>query len=116
MKVSVATLKSELVMFETKLIAQTNNLTNKSALAVIFKKFMPHIEKAISANTVNGLVDVEEIKGLVEAGIEGGGGKIVLHPQLPAWTALLGVDIVDVTITREEAKEFFDNLAAKAEG
>ena len=107
MKVSIADFKNAVLMFEAKIIEQVNNVTNKSALAMAFTKFAPQIDAAIAETAKDGMVDVDAIRTLVDAGIKGGGGKIVLKPQFPSWARLLGVGIGDITITKDEADEFF---------
>lgn len=107
MKVSVADFKNAVLMFEGALIEGASSATNKSVLAIVFTKFAPQIDKAIASLVVDGMVDVDAIKELVDAGIKGGGGKIVLTPQFPDWVPLLGVTIKDITITAAEAEEFF---------
>ena len=107
MKVTVQNFRNAVLMFEAKLIEQASSVTNKSALAMVFTKFAPKINDAIASLAVDGMMDVDAIKELVDAGIKGGGGKIVLVPQLPDWVSLLGVTIKDITITAAEAEEFF---------
>jgi hypothetical protein len=107
MKVSTTDFKNAVLMFEAKLIEQSSNVTNKSALAMAFTKFAPQIDAAIAQSAKDGMVDVDELRELVDAGIKGGGGQIVLKPQLPGWASLLGVSIKDITITADEADEFF---------
>ena len=108
MKISITDFKNALMMFEAKIIDQASNVTNKSALAMAFTKFAPQIDAAIASSATDGMVDVAAIRTLVDAGIKGGGGAIVMKPQLPDWAALLGVSIKDITITKDEADEFFD--------
>ena len=108
MKVSVTDFKNAVLMFESKIISQATNETNQSALAIAFTKFAPQIDEAIAQSAKDGIVDVDEVRALVDAGIKGGGGKIVLKPQFPSWVALIGVSIKDITITKEEADEFFN--------
>ena len=107
MKVSTTDFKNAVLMFEAKLIDQSANLTNKSALAMAFTKFAPQIDAAIAESAKDGMVDVGAIREIVDAGIKGGGGKIVLNPQFPSWASLLGVSIKDITITKADADEFF---------
>lgn len=107
MKISAVDFKNAMLMFEAGLIDSASTITNKSALAIVLKKFAPQIDKAIASIVKDGMVDVDEIKALVEAGIKGGGGKIVLMPKFPDWLSLLGVTIKDITITAAEAEEFF---------
>ena len=107
MKVSVADFKNAVLMFEGALIDGASSVTNKSALAMAFTKFAPQINDAIASLVKDGMVDVDAIKELMDAGIKGGGGKIVLMPKFPDWVSLLGVTIKDITITAAEAEEFF---------
>ena len=107
MKISAVDFKNAVLMFEAGLIDGASSLTNKSALAIAFTKFTPQIDRAIASVATDGMVDVDAIKELVDAGIKGGGGKIVLAPQFPEWAPLLGVTIKDITITAAEAEEFF---------
>ena len=107
MKATTTDFRNAVLMFEAKLIEQASSVTNKSALAMAFTKFAPQIDEAIASVATDGMVDVDAIKTLVEAGIKGGGGKIVLAPKFPDWAALIGVTIKDITITAAEAEEFF---------
>ena len=107
MKVSATDFRNAVLMFEAKLIEQTSDWTNKSALAIAFQKIAPNVNEAIASAAKDGMVDVDAIRALVEAGIKGGGGKIVLKPKFPDWASLIGVSIKDITITAEEAEEFF---------
>lgn len=109
MKVSVADFKNALTLFEAGLIEQTKELTNKSALAMAFTKYAPKIDAAIADMAKDGMVDVDELRTLIDAGIKGGGGKIVLKPEIPDLARLIGVSITDITITAAEAAEFFDS-------
>ena len=107
MKVSTTDFKNAVLMFEAKLIEGVSSVTNKSALAMAFTRFAPQIDAAIAGAAQDGMVDVDAIRALVESGIKGGGGQIVLKPKFPDWAALLGVSIKDITITAAEAEEFF---------
>lgn len=107
MKVSVADFKNAVLMFEGALVDGASSATNKSVLAIALTKFAPQIDNAIAYVVKDGMVDIDEIKALVEAGIKGGGGKIVLMPKFPDWLSLLGVTIKDITITAAEVEEFF---------
>lgn len=107
MKVSIADFRNAVLVFEAKLIEQMESATNKSALAIAFTKFAPDINAAIASAATDGMVDVDAVKALVDAGVKGGGGSIVLKPRFPAWVSLLGVGIKDITITAAEAEEFF---------
>lgn len=107
MKVSIADFKNAVLLFEAGQIERTADLTNKSALAITFTKFAPDIDSAIAGMAKDGMVDVDSIRTLVDAGLKGGGGKIVLKPDVPQWARLLGVSIKDITITADEAEEFF---------
>ena len=107
MKVSAADFKNAVTMFEASIIEQTNDLTNKSALAMAFTKYAPKIDAAIVDMAKDGMVDVDEFRALVDAGLKGGGGQIVLKPEIPTLARLIGVTIKDITITAAEAEEFF---------
>ena len=84
MKVSAADFKNAVTMFEASIIEQTNDLTNKFFT-----------------------VGNDEFRALVDAGLKGGGGQIVLKPEIPTLARLIGVTIKDITITAAEAEEFF---------
>jgi len=107
MKVSIPDFKNAVLLFEAGLIEQTKDATNKSALAMAFAKFAPQIDAAIADMSKDGIVDVDAVRELIDAGLKGGGGKIVLKPEMPGWARLLGVTIQDITITAAEADEFF---------
>lgn len=110
MKVSIADFKNAVLLFEAVLIEQTGDLTNKSALAMGLMKRSKEINDAIDASAKDGMIDVDELKALVDAGLKGGGGKIVLKPEIPGWARALGVTIKDITITAAEAEEFFSKI------
>lgn len=107
MKVTATEFKNAVLLFEAGLMEQTGDPTNKSALAMAFTKFAPQIDAAIAGMSKDGLVNVDEVKTYIDAGLKGGGGKIVLKPEIPQWARLLGVTIKDITITSQEAEEFF---------
>ena len=110
MKVSTTDFKNAVTMFEAALIEQTNDLTNKSALAMAFSKYAPKIDAAIVDMAKDGMVDVDEFRALIDAGLKGGGGKIVLKPEIPSLARLIGVSIKDITITAAEADDFFTRI------
>ena len=110
MKVSTADFKNAVLLFEAGQIERTGDVTNKSALAMAFTKFAPDIDAAIASSATDGMVDVDSIRALVDAGLKGGGGKIVLKPAIPDWARLLGVSIKDITITADEVEEFFTKI------
>ena len=108
MKVTLKDFKNAVIMFEGKLVDQTGEVTNKSALAMAFCWFAPKIDEAIASVSVDGMVDVGFVKTLIEAGIRGSGcGKLVLVPQIPDWARRLGVTIKEISVSSEEAEEFF---------
>ena len=110
MKVTTTEFKNAVLLFESGLIEQTGDLTNKSALAMAFTKFAPQIDSAIAALSKDGFVNVDEVKTYIDAGLKGGGGKIVLKPEIPQWARLIGVTIKDITITSQEAEDFFTKI------
>ena len=94
-------------MFEAKQIELTSDLTNKSALAMAFTKYAKEVDSALAGMAKDGMIDCDALREMIGAGIKGGGGKIVLKPEIPGWARMLGVSLKDIVITTEEAEEFF---------
>ena len=114
MKVSVADFKKAVALLEKKYIDGMVSNINKWAMMIGFRNRNPQIDSLVENSAVDGMIDVDAIRGIVNEGMEKCGGKLVIPANVPALGVALGVDIKDLTITKAEADDFFDKIIPSA--
>ena len=114
MKISVADFKKSIALLERKYIDGTKSNINQWAMMAGFRNKNQQLDELIEKNAVDGMIDVDALRAFIDEGMESCGGRLVIPANVPAWATALGVDIKDLTITKEEADDFFNNILPSA--
>lgn len=111
MKVTVADFSNAVAKFEAKWLETVNSPGNKFFAAAALHGANAGIGKMLEPFTSDGLVDVDAIKGMVNAGLDAADGKLVLTPAVDPLLARIGIGFDEVRFTRADFDEFFNGLA-----
>ena len=112
MKVTTTDFKNALTLFEAKVIATQDTSMNKFAMGIALARLnndadgmlAPFLDK-------NGMVDVDAIREAVDIGMKAtGGAELDIVPEIDPKLRLFGVTIKKVTLTKEDFKDFFENI------
>jgi hypothetical protein len=114
MKISVADFKKAVAVLERKYIDGVKSNINQWAIMAGFRNKNPQLDGLIEKMAVDGMIDVDAFRGFIDEGMEKCGGKLVIPANVPDWAIKIGVDIKDLTITKAEADDFFNNILPSA--
>ena len=110
MKISVADFKKAVAVLEKKYIDGIKSNINQWAMMAGLRSKNTQLDALIDKSAVDGMIDVDAFRGFVDEGMEKCGGRLTIPANVPAWATAFGVDIKDLTITKSEADDFFDNI------
>ena len=110
----MADFKKAVALLERKYIAGIKTNINQWAMMAGFRSMNTQLDALIEKAAVDGMIDVDAFRGFVNEGMETCGGKLTIPANVPGWAAAFGVDIKDLTITKAEADDFFDNILPSA--
>lgn len=112
MKVSKKVFTEALKHFETNVVATQATSMNKFVMGVAFGRLNAKADKMVEKFLdAGGLVDVDALRADVEAGMEAVGDDVLdVVPEIDSDLRLMGVTIKAIKITKDDFKDFFDNI------
>ena len=112
MKVSVQNFKEALKHFETNVIATQSTNMNKFVMGIALGRLNAKADAMIKQFLdANGMVDVDALRSDIESGMNAvGEDTLDIVPEINPDLRLVGVTIKTIKITREDFKDFFDNI------
>ena len=111
MKFTQSEFKTALAIFEAKVLGTMNTSINQFAAGVAMRRMEPGIDAMLAPFAgEDGMIDSDNLRNLVDAGLKASGDKVVVEPKIPPELRLLGVSINQTTITRADFDEFFDKI------
>ena len=104
-----------ITVFEVKMIeGMKTEGNNRFVMGAMLRPFNTKLMEGIGRLADNGMVDVDGLRASVNDGMKYGGDKFVVPIKFPdwvrGWLEKIDVGMSDVTITKEEMDDFFENI------
>lgn len=106
MQVTVNDFKNALALFEAEFIGTMKNSFQKFLAGAALAASGGKIDEMLNQYAVNGMIDVEAVKALVDAGMKQCGGELEIPVNFGVLGAL-GATPVTVKITLNDVDKFF---------
>ena len=106
MKVALDDFKAALALFEAEFVNTFKTSMQKFIAGTVIAAAKERIDSMLANFTKDGIVDVDAIKELIDAGMKSCGGQIEIPISFGILSSL-GANPIAITITRDDIEKFF---------
>ena len=106
MKVALDDFKAALALFESEFVDTFKSSLHKFIMGAAVAGMQPQIDALLEKFTVNGFIDVDSIKNVIDAGMKSCGGQFEI-PLSFGVLASIGATPVDIRIKLDDVEKFF---------
>lgn len=106
MKVAIDDFKAALTLFEAEFVNTFKTSMQKFIAGTVIAAAKERIDSMLANFTKDGIVDVDAIKELIDAGMKSCGGQIDIPINFGILSSL-GANPIEITITLADVEKFF---------